>query len=194
VLPLVDVVPEVAKEHGSSTEVITRHQPEIWTFLLSFVVIMRLWRAHHHTFEHVRAYSVPLMLCNSGWLLAIIVVPFPTEMVGVYGGDRFTVGLYISTILVANALQTAMNLIVRADPDVASETNPVTPEFATASVTATALLAVALVLALTVPGINYWALLVLGLSPVVEWAWLRHRAGASGSQERETSGEASSSI
>ncbi len=114
-LPLVDVVSEVAKEHGSAAEVVTRHQPEIWTFLLSFVVIIRLWMAHHRTFQHVGAVSKPLMLCNAGWLLTIVVLPFPTEMVGVYGGDRFTVGLYIGTILLATGFQTAMNLIIRAD-------------------------------------------------------------------------------
>jgi uncharacterized membrane protein len=61
--------------------VITGHQPEIWTFLLSFVVIIRLWLPHHKAYQHVRAYSTPLMLCNSAWLLAIVVLPFLTEMV-----------------------------------------------------------------------------------------------------------------
>lgn len=63
----------------------------IWTFLLSFAVIIRPWLAHHRGYRHVRAYSTPL------------------------------------------------------------------------------------VLALAVPGVNYWALLILLLAPVVESAWLRHR-------------------
>lgn len=175
ILPLVDVVPEAAKAHESAVEVITKHQPAIWSFLLSFAVITRLWLSHHRTYRHVRAYSTPLILCNFGWLLTIVVLPFPTEMVGLYGDDRFTVGLYIGTILVASALQTAMNLIVRADPEVASETEPVTPEFISGSVAATGLLAVALVLALAVPGVDYWALFLLFLGPYVEKAWRRLR-------------------
>lgn len=174
VLPLVDIVPEVAKEHGEAIEVITKHQPEIWTFLLSFVVIIRFWFAHHRAYQHVRAYSTPLILCNAGWLLAIVVLPFPTEAVGVFHSDRFTTGFYIGTILAVSAFQTAMTLIIGADAEVASEENPPTPELAISSVTATLLLAAALIVALALPAISYWALLLLLLSTPVEQA-LRRR-------------------
>ncbi|MDN3355557.1 TMEM175 family protein [Actinomadura sp. DC4] len=175
VLPLVDVAPEVAREHHSAVEVITKHQPEVWTYLLSFVVIIRLWLAHHRTYEHVGAYSTPLMLCNSAWLLAIVTLPFPTEMIGVFHSSRFTAALYIGTVLVANALQTAMNLIIKFDPEVASEENPVGPDFGIGSVTATVLLVAALVFTLAVPTVNYWPLLLLLLSSPVEWFWRRRR-------------------
>ncbi|MFB9838367.1 TMEM175 family protein [Actinoallomurus acaciae] len=168
VLPLVDIVPEVAKEHGEAIEVITKHQPEVWTFLLSFVVIIRFWLAHHRAYQHVRAYSTPLILCNAGWLLAIVVLPFPTEVVGVFQSDRFTTGFYIGTIFAVSALQTAMTLIIRADAAVASEENPPTPELAISSATATVLLAAALVVALALPAISYWALFLLLLSAPVE--------------------------
>ncbi|GAA2454158.1 TMEM175 family protein [Actinomadura vinacea] len=175
VLPLVDVVPETARKGEGATEVITGNRPEIYAFLLSFAVIMRLWFRHHQIFRHVRAYSRPLIMCNVGWLLAIIVLPFPTEMVGVYGSDRFTVGFYIGTILLANVFQTGMDAVIRADPEVASEDRPMTHEFLTGSAAATAMLAVAMILALLVPTLNYWALLVLFLAPAAERAWLRHR-------------------
>ncbi|GLY89066.1 DUF1211 domain-containing membrane protein [Actinoallomurus iriomotensis] len=178
VLPLVDVVPEVAREHRPATEVITGHQPEIWTFLLSFAVIIRLWLSHHKAFQHVRAYSTPLVLCNSAWLLAIVVLPFPTEMVGVFDNSRFTTGLYIGTVFVATGLQAAMYLIIRIDPEVASEDTPLPGEFVLGAVTAAVLLLLALVVALTVPGVGYWALLLLLLSGPVEWAWRRRHAVA----------------
>jgi uncharacterized membrane protein len=175
VLPLVDVVPETASRGAASTEVIGENLPEILGFLLSFAVIIRLWLAHHRTFQHVRAYSTALILCNIGWVLAVIVLPFPTEMVGVYGGDPFTAGFYIGTVLLASACQTGLDVIIRRDPGVASEENPMGPETLTASAAATVLLAVALVLALAVPGLNYWTLLVLFLSPALEKVWLRRR-------------------
>ncbi|GAA4509519.1 TMEM175 family protein [Actinoallomurus oryzae] len=178
VLPLVDVVPEVAREHRPATEVITGHQPEIWTFLLSFAVIIRLWLSHHKAYQHVRAYSTPLLLCNSAWLLAIVVLPFSTEMVGVFDSSRFTTGLYIGTVLVAAGLQAAMYLIIRSDPEVASQDNPVPGEFVLGPVTATVLLLFSLVVALAVPTVGYWALLLLLLSGPVEWAWRRRRAVA----------------
>lgn len=175
VLPLVNVVPQAAQSGQSATEVITDHQPEIFGFLLSFVVISRLWLAHHNFFRHVRAYSKPLLMCNVGWLLTIIVLPFPTEMVGVYGDDRFTAGFYLATILLAVLLQTGLELIVRGDPELASKTAPPPPDSLPGSVTAAALLAVALVLALLIPSLNYWTLLLLFLSSPIEKAWHRHR-------------------
>ncbi|TDC63240.1 DUF1211 domain-containing protein [Actinomadura sp. GC306] len=175
VLPLVDVVPPAARNGLSAVEVVTEHQPEIFGFLLSFAVISRLWLVHHDFFRHVRAYSTPLILCNVGWLLAIIILPFPTEMVGVYGGDRFTAGFYIGTILMAVLFQAGLELVVRADPDLASTTDPPPPESLPGTVTAAALLALALVLALAIPVLNYWTLLLLFLSSPVEKLWYRHR-------------------
>jgi hypothetical protein len=67
-----------------------------------------------------------------------------------------------------------MTLIIRADVEVASEENPPTPELAISSVTATILLAAALIVALVLPVISYWALLLLLLSAPVERA-LRRR-------------------
>ena len=174
VLPLVDVVPETARRGGDAVDVVTENRPEIVGFLLSFAVIIRLWLAHHRTFQHVRAYSTPLIMWNIGWLLAIIVLPFPTEMVGVYGDDTFTAAFYIGTVLVASACQTALDLVIRRDPRVESEDDPLTPELVTGSAAATLILAVALALALALPALNYWTLLLLFLSPVLERAWLRH--------------------
>ncbi|GAA4239595.1 TMEM175 family protein [Actinomadura meridiana] len=174
VLPLVDVVPEAERNGQSATEVITEHKPEIFGFLLSFAVITRLWLAHHEFFRHIRAYSGRLILCNIGWILTVIVLPFPTAMVGVYGDDRFTAAFYIATIFLAVAFQAAMELVVRADPDLASESNPPPREALTGSTTAAALLALALVLALAIPALNYWTLLLLFLSSAIEKAWQRH--------------------
>ncbi|MFC4048986.1 TMEM175 family protein [Actinomadura syzygii] len=175
VLPLVDVVPQAARDGQTATEVITEHKPEIFSFLLSFAVISRLWFSHHDFFRHVRACSKPLVMCNAGWLLTIVVLPFPTEMVGVYGNDRFTAGFYIATVLLAVVFQTGLVLVVRANPELASKTAPPPSEYVTGSVTAAGLLAVALVLAVTIPSLSYWTLLLLFLSSAVEKAWRRYR-------------------
>ncbi|TYK53384.1 DUF1211 domain-containing protein [Actinomadura decatromicini] len=176
VLPLVDVVPQAARNGQSATEVVTEHKPEIFGFLLSFAVISRLWFSHHDFFRHVRAYSKPLVICNAGWLLTIVVLPFPTEMVGVYGNDRFTAGFYIATVLLAVVFQTGLELVVRANPELASKTAPPPADYLTGSVTAAGLLALALVLALAIPSLNYWTLLLLFLSSAVEKAWRRFRS------------------
>ncbi|MEU4823299.1 TMEM175 family protein [Actinomadura citrea] len=172
VLPLVDVVPEAVGAHRRSVEVITEHQAQIWSFVLSFVVIIRLWFVHHRMFEHIGGYTRALMLVNTGWLLAIVLLPFPTEMVASYpGDDRFTVMLYIGNILVAGAFQTALAVISYRDPDVALESDPPTIESVRASLSNAVLLAVSLAVVAVFPSVSYFALLLLFLEAPVDRFW-----------------------
>ena len=69
VLPLVDAVPGAVAQHLDPAELISENQKKIYSFLLSFAVIARLWVAHHHVFEQVKSYSRPLMVANFGWVL-----------------------------------------------------------------------------------------------------------------------------
>lgn len=172
VLPLVDVVPEAVGAHRRSVEVITEHQAQIWSFVLSFVVIIRLWFVHHRMFEHIGGYTRALMLVNTGWLLAIALLPFPTEMVASYpGDDRFTVMLYIGNILVAGVFQTALAVISYRDPDVALESDPPTIESVRASLSNAVLLAVSLAVVAVFPSVSYFALLLLFLEAPVDRFW-----------------------
>ncbi|WP_246122131.1 hypothetical protein [Pseudonocardia cypriaca] len=94
----------------------------------------------------------------------IVVLPFPTEMVGGYGEDRFTVVLYIGTILASSACLTALSVAIRG-------------RLVGGAGSMTALLALALLVAAFVPGVGYTALLLLFLAPLVERLWQRWRPG-----------------
>ncbi|MET9634187.1 TMEM175 family protein [Lentzea sp. NPDC006480] len=148
VLPLVEIISEPGA--GRPAELISHHWPQIFSFLLSFAVIAQLWMAHHRIFENVREYTHPLMLLNMAWVLTIVVLPFPTGLVGEYGSDTFTQFFYVGTILASSALLCAMTLLVHRDS--------LTPRVVIAAVTPAVLLLIALAL---VPVISYWGLLLL---------------------------------
>ncbi|WP_063747847.1 TMEM175 family protein [Actinomadura welshii] len=172
VLPLVDVVTQTAEARRPSSEVITEHDAQVYGFLLSFVVILRLWFDHHRIFERISAYSKPLMGWNAAWLLSVVILPFPTEMVGAYSSDdRFTAVLYLGTILAATVCQTALTVIPYRDPEVASETDPPTIEAVRSGLSATLVVAVAFALAWTVPNFSYYALLLLALDRFLNRIW-----------------------
>ncbi|MGI5208373.1 TMEM175 family protein [Spirillospora sp. CA-108201] len=174
VLPLVDVVPAAVDAHERSVEVVTGHLPQIWAFALSFVVITRLWFVHHRVFEHVGGYTRALMALNTGWLLAIVILPFPTEMVASYpGDDRFTVMLYIGNVLVASSCQAALTVLSHRDPDVASATDPTTVEAVRSSLSTVVLLVLSLAVVAVLPDVSYYALLLLFLSKPVSRIWPR---------------------
>jgi TMEM175 potassium channel family protein len=164
VLPLVDAVGEAAAARQSAVEVITENVDQIFSFLLSFVVIARLWTAHHRLFDGVAVVTGRVVGVNMLWALTIVVLPFPTEMAGGYGDDRFAVGLYIGTILASSACLTALAVAIHS-------------RLVGGAGTMTVMLAVAFLVAVVVPGVGYWALLLLFLSPLLERLWRRWRPG-----------------
>jgi uncharacterized membrane protein len=164
VLPLVDAVGEAVDAGRSSVEVISENLSQIFSFLLSFAVIARLWTAHHRLFDGVTTASGRIVALNMLWVLTIVVLPFPTEMVGTYGEDRFTTVLYIGTILASSACLTALSMAIRG-------------RLVAGAGSMTALLALALLVAAFIPGVRYLALLLLFLAPLVERLWRRWRPG-----------------
>jgi uncharacterized membrane protein len=175
ILPLVDVGTEAVTENLRTRMVISDHKTQILSFLLSFVVIARLWLTHHRIFEHVKAYNTRLMELNMFWLLTIVILPFPTAMIS-GSDDGFTAPLYIGTILASSIGQSALTLLVRGNPQLEAAENPITSQYVVSSVTATVLFAVAFALAVLVPGVNYYTLLLILLVPIVTRIWGKYRA------------------
>lgn len=175
ILPLADAAPEAGHKYPDAYHLVTENHAKIYSFLLSFLVIARLWMAHHQLFEQIKAYNGGLMRANLGWLLTIVVLPFPTEIIGQFHGDRFTTSLYIGTVLAANVFLLAMILIVRADPRLAKNGEGISDQQRLGSVVTTGILAVALVLAAAVPRVGYFALLLLFLTYPISWIWERRR-------------------
>ncbi|MEW2506053.1 TMEM175 family protein [Amycolatopsis sp. CA-161197] len=167
VLPLTDLVPELAAEHKDAVDAVLEHWNQLFSFVLSFVVIARMWWGHHRIFEEVRAYSGALALTNFCWLFTIAVLPFPTELTGEYGTDRFTTLFYIGTILVSSACQTVLVLIVRRDPEVALRQGGVTDRWLANNVLSVVALAVAFVIGAVRPALGYYALLLLVIPPII---------------------------
>ncbi|MFD3406289.1 TMEM175 family protein [Kribbella sp. NPDC058693] len=176
VLPLVDLVPEVRAEGGDAVNVVTDHWQEIFTFLLSFVVIANFWLGHHRLFEHVRAYTTPMIRLNLLWLLMIVVLPFPTEIIGAFPSNRFTAGFYTGTILALSICQSAIAWMIHGHKELENPDNPVSREGLVGSLILTGLTVVAFLLAAFVPGVNFYALLLLLLSPILMPIWRRTSA------------------
>jgi uncharacterized membrane protein len=170
VLPLVEVVGGV-ENHVSARELIDENRQAIATFLLSFVVIATFWLGHHRLFEHVRAYTSGMMRLNLLWLLTIVFLPFPTEIVGHYDSSRFTAGLYTGTILVLSICQSALTFLVRGHKELEDPEDPVGYLEFVSSMWLTGSTLVAFLLAAFVPGVNFNALFVLLSTPVAMRIW-----------------------
>lgn len=163
ILPLVDLVAEVAPA-STPGSFLAEHTPELLSFALSFAVIARLWYSHHQLFEHIERYDTRLVALDIVWAFTIVLLPLPTAMINRFATEPLVIGFYIGTMAVSALSLTAMSLLVRGDRRLQSTANPLgSASLAGISASAT-LFVLALLLGTLVPGVNYWALLVLFFS------------------------------
>jgi uncharacterized membrane protein len=173
ILPLADVVKDYgtqispkANPYNTSADLFTSHAQLIYAFLLSFVVIVRFWFSHHRIFEHVKAYSTPLLMVNMLWVLSIVILPFPTEMVAAFSGsDRLTHIVYGCNLFFSSCLLTALVWIIRRDPDVRTDDEAISGRRWFDAVTTSGSIGVATLLMTIFPSWSYYPLLLGILQP-----------------------------
>jgi len=162
VLPLADVAGEVGR--GPVSDLLVEHVPELFGFLLSFVVIARLWLVHHVIVSGLvrqDRWIVNLMLA---WALTIVFLPFPTALVAEAPDDAVTKILYMGTMAASSAVLAGIAWVMRRRPDVRDTEAIPDPSIAAASVVA---FLVALTISVAAPVTSYWPLLLLFLAEPV---------------------------
>ncbi|MET0326179.1 MAG: TMEM175 family protein [Ilumatobacteraceae bacterium] len=177
ILPVVD---DVSAGTGSSAREILDHNGDrLFAFVISFLVIARFWTAHHRIFESLGSYTTALLWSNLLWLLTIVFVPLPTELLGVRGSsEAFVRFVYIGSVLASSLALLLIQLIIEHTPALLLDPDGPRDPIRLAYVTP-ALLTVALVVGVAVPAIGMWALLLLSLS-----GWVgRHIPGATPTAE-----------
>lgn len=162
ILPLADLVPDAEQPARSGLTIITDNLAPIGSFVLSFAVIARFWAAHHRVFDDAPRVSPLVVWVNTLWLFSIVVLPFPTEMVGAFPDDPFTLRFYVGTLFVSSALLTIMTVLVERSRPSHAPTRP------TGSGATACLFLVAFVATLVAPGLSYWPLLLLFVAAPLE--------------------------
>ena len=172
VLPLVDLTREVGAG-DSVADLLQDHLAELWSFLLSFVVIAQMWRAQQHSLQHVVVAHPAVTRLLLIWTLTIVFLPFPTALLPAAGDQPVTKIVYIGTILLSTLLLGALTWVVIANPQIADGLGvPSLRPVATTS----ALLLLALVVSLAFPATGYYPLLLLFLEPQIHRLLDRLRA------------------
>jgi uncharacterized membrane protein len=65
-----------------------------WSFLLSFYVIAIYWGGHRRLMRSVVVFNQTLVRDTIFLLLIVAALPFPTSVLGKYGGEPFALALY----------------------------------------------------------------------------------------------------
>ncbi len=99
-----------AGHHGELGHALLDRRQELISYVISFVVIGFLWTRHHQFFRSLARLNQTVVLMNLAYLGLIAFVPYPTRVLGIYGGESAGVILYASTIAVLAALAGAMRI------------------------------------------------------------------------------------
>lgn len=176
VLPLVDSAASIGDRSVGAFLGDVRQQ--IFAFVLSFVVIYRFWSIHHRAYSRLVGYSGPLVAVNCLWLLSIVFLPFPTELLGLASTvDRAVIVLYIGTMCVTAVTLLLAQWISVRQPGLLSQRGRDDTPLAVGAVN-TGLLLLALVVAVALPAIGLYALLLLLIATPVERRMLARRGDA----------------
>ena len=112
ILPLLESVSEAAGEQLSTLEFIEEHQAQLFSFVLSFVLIATFWVSHERLYSQVGTWHGLLMGLNFGWMFTIVFLPVATALVGSFGTDDALLALYVGTMLATSLFMAAMNIVV----------------------------------------------------------------------------------
>lgn len=169
VLPLADVGSQI--HNGSVADLLAEHADDILGFLLSFVVIARLWLAQHRIVSSLVRQSTTVIWLLLAWTLTIVFLPFPTTLVAGTSHDNLAKVLYIGTMAMSSALLALIAYAIGRDPSLRDTDTKPDPWQATGT---TLGFVAALVISVTLPATSYWPLLLLLLvDPAMRL--IRHR-------------------
>lgn len=169
ILPLMDAVGEAARAGVSTADYLSENLGSLGAFALSFVLIARFWRAHHQLFAAVEHEPQGLFWLNMAWLFAVVFLPVATATTGALPTDAAQLCLYQGTMIVISALMVAMSMLLRRHPETWADGAEISSQRIRGSVVFTVLLVVSLVLALSIPHLGYWSLLILFAARPVHW-------------------------
>jgi uncharacterized membrane protein len=115
ILPLVDAAGAIGTE--SIDTFLGDNRTRLLAFLLSFTVIGRFWWAQHQAQERVEAYNPAFVSGMFVWLLGIVFLPFPTELLSsAVKSSRGIHALYVGSLLVARCHRRRPRPAVRCRP------------------------------------------------------------------------------
>lgn len=171
ILPLVDLVPEYTSHSGASVGgFVSEYWNQIWSFVLSFVIIARLWIANHETLEPVERQSPRLMALDIAWAFTVVVLPLPTALIAVLDvHDRAAVAFYIGTMTASSLLLAAICWEVYRRPELgAIDRQASLVNFYGVGSTAAAFV-LALIIGVAFPELGLYPLLLLLVTVPLDW-------------------------
>jgi uncharacterized membrane protein len=174
VLPLAEIGKEVRT--GEVAGLLGAHTDYLLGFVLSFVVIARLWLGQHAIVATLVRQSPAVVRLLLTWTFTIVFLPFPTALVTSTSQDGVAKVLYLGTMAASSALLALIAWVIGRDRSLRDRDEKPGTLHATARTVA---FLVALAVSTAFPVTSYWPLLLLAVTdPVADGLRRRHRRNA----------------
>ncbi|AMM19456.1 hypothetical protein AX769_03980 [Frondihabitans sp. PAMC 28766] len=164
VFPITDLA--TSDPGGNVLTIINAHSGKFVTFFVTFLAIAKLWKDNHGLYRDVRAYTVPLLWTQVLWLLGIVFITFPMDVLSSADDSKFpNAAVYVGTLWLATAALFAEYLIVVLTPRLQMKDTNLRPGLIDSGIDVLAV-SVAFILTLTAPqlGLKPLVILILGES------------------------------
>lgn len=161
VLPLMESVTDLGGDGGSVADWFDRHNGQLVSFALSFVLIATFWQTNHRVFAQLERVTPALLWLSVAWMFTIVWLPVPTAMLGSMREDDAQKIVYIGSLIVTSLVSLAIRGYLLRHPGMHRTEPELLRRGILADAISIALFAIALILSITVPAIGYWAMLLI---------------------------------
>lgn len=168
--------------HGTATNSKVAHGlaelwPHFFSYLLSFIIVAMFWISHHSLFTVIRRVDRVLIWMNVFYLLLIVFMPYPTQLLSLYGKTGVAVALYAAVLALAALVQGFMALYATRGHRLVDDDFDTLQagQFLRNSFVKSGILAVSIGIAFLSPTIAQLSWLLLFLIPLFEWLFFRKR-------------------
>lgn len=164
ILPLMESVTDPAAAALTTGEWLGENRPQLFSFILSFVLIANFWISHHRMFDRVEHVTSALLWLTVLWMFMIVCLPVTTAVLGTLQTDALQKLVYIGNLLLTSLASLATRLYLARHPHLHRASSTRLWRGLVADSTVSLLFALALVLSLTIPAIGYLPLFLLFLA------------------------------
>lgn len=170
ILPLMESASDAADSHLTTAEFLGQHGGQLISFALSFLLIATFWMEHHRVYSRVHRVTSALVWINVLWLFTIVWLPVATAMIGQLPRDALQSTIYIGTLLLTQLATLGAKWYLLRHRDLSDHPAAALQRGILGDAASAALFVVALVVAVALPEVGYFSLLLIALtSPVARF-------------------------
>lgn len=165
ILPLMESVYDITSDDETTLGWLQEQGWDIGGFVISFALVVMFWFGNQSLYSRVDLITQRLYWLLALWMLTIVWLPVASAlMTRMAGGDPILLMVYLVSLLLTAVAQLFQRLYIRAHPTIHHFTNDQLNLGLASDITNVVLFVLVLAIALLVPAVGLWALLLMFLS------------------------------